>query len=78
MNLSSPTGNAAILDATGVGTINASDQEPQRQISINNVSVTEGGQWDDRSDIRGHARCALSESGDGRFRHRGRHGDRPW
>ena len=42
VNLSSPTGNAAILDGLGVGTIPANDQEPQRQISINNVAVTEG------------------------------------
>jgi len=41
VNLSSPTGNAAILDGLGVGTIPANDQ--QSNISIDNAAATEGG-----------------------------------
>ena len=40
--VNNPTGNAAIADGTGVGTINDNDVEPQRQISIDDVSVAEG------------------------------------
>ena len=47
MNLSNAGGNAAILDGTGVGTIIDNDvAEPQRQISINDASATEGGAVD--------------------------------
>ena len=43
VNLSNAGGNAAIADGLGVGTILDNDvAEPQRQISINDVSVTEG------------------------------------
>ena len=43
VNLSNAGGNAAILDGIGVGTILDNDvAEPQRQISINDVTVTEG------------------------------------
>ena len=44
VNLSNATGNAAIADGLGVGTINDNDvAEPQRQISISDASATEGG-----------------------------------
>ena len=43
VNLSNATGNAAILDGTGVGTISNDDVEPPRQISISDASATEGG-----------------------------------
>ncbi len=44
VNLSNASGNAAIADGLGVGTILDNDvAEPQRQISISNASATEGG-----------------------------------
>ncbi len=49
VNLSGATGNAVIADGLGVGTIVDNDVEPQRQISINDVSVAEGKRADPRS-----------------------------
>jgi hypothetical protein len=44
VNLSNATGNSAILDGMGVGTILDNDvAEPPRQISISDASATEGG-----------------------------------
>ena len=44
VSLSNATGNAAIADGFGVGTILDNDvAEPQRQITISNASATEGG-----------------------------------
>ena len=71
VNLSNATGNAAIADGLGVGTINDNDvAEPQRQISISDASATEGG----AVELHRLARRGLGEPDHGRLRDRRRLG----
>ena len=76
MLVNNPTGNAAIADGTGVGTINDNDVAPQRR------SRSTTSRWPRATAgrplrVHGLARRGLGGPDHGRFRDRRRHGDDP-
>ncbi len=76
VNLTNATGNATIADAQGVGTIVNDDQPRRSNITINDVSHSEGNSGTTAYVFTVSLDQRLRPAGDGRFRDRGRHGDR--